>query len=181
MPADPEVSITSAALAPKDVGYKVLGSLALSSPKNVRGPASKKSGHRLRIWVLAVAAVAIASGVSLWLYASGGKGNRNGTAEATLTLETFVVNLDGSDQRAYLRVGITLGFSHNVAPNSKEELPIAALRDAILSVLSTARADHLLTRQGKEQLKGDLFRVITERVPQMGVLNIYFTEFLVQM
>ena len=184
MPADPEVSFASAALAPRNIANRALGGPAPPAPGNAQSPdvRGKAAHHKLSFWIYAsaaVAAIAIAGGVFLWLYSSGGKGA--GNAETTVTLETFVVNLDGSEQRAYLRVGITLGLAHPLTRNSKEDLPSAALRDAILSVLSTARADQLLTTHGKEELKADLLRVITERLPQVGVQNVYFTEFLVQM
>lgn len=101
-------------------------------------------------------------------------------AESTLALETFVVNLNASGQRAYLRVGITVGLAHPM-PRSKEDVPMALVRDTILSVLATAQPDALVGLEGKRQLKGELLKALQERVPQLGVENVYFTEFLVQM
>jgi len=98
-----------------------------------------------------------------------------------LPLETFVVNLDGGGQRAYLRVGITLGISHPLPRNAKEELPVALLRDAILSVLSSAQPEQLVKAEGKQKLKADVLRVLQERAAGLGIENVYFTEFLVQM
>ena len=183
MPADPQVSFASAAIASKEIAERTLHP---SSGANVAGgdgqPADsrKKSARKPKVWVYLIAGLVIAGGVFFWRHSAGGQGAGNAAPESTLPLETFVVNLDGSGQRAYLRVGITLGLSRPLARN-KEDVPIAALRDAILSVLASARADQLLTADGKEQLKSDLVRVIGERVPEMGVENVYFTEFLVQM
>ncbi|MGA9476103.1 MAG: flagellar basal body-associated FliL family protein [Terriglobales bacterium] len=100
--------------------------------------------------------------------------------KSTLPLETFVVNLSGGGQRAYLRLGVTLGLAH-VLPRNREEVAVPLVRDAILSVLANAKADELLTTQGKEQLKADLLRSITHRAPELGVESVFFTEFLVQM
>jgi len=90
-------------------------------------------------------------------------------------------NLNGSSQRAYLRVGITLGLAHPLPRNPAEATPTAAVRDTILSVLATAQPDEMLKAEGKRQLKDDLLRALQERVPQLAVENVYFTEFLVQM
>jgi flagellar basal body-associated protein FliL len=75
---------------------------------------------------------------------------------------------------------VTLGLAH-VLPHNREEVAVPLVRDAILSVLANAKADELLTTQGKEQLKADLLRSITERAPELGVESVFFTEFLVQM
>jgi flagellar basal body-associated protein FliL len=99
---------------------------------------------------------------------------------STVALETFIVNLTGAGDRAYLRVGITLQLSRPPARN-KEEIPVALVRDTILSVLSTARADQLLQPDGKHQLKTEILQALKDRAPQLGVEDVYFTEFLVQM
>jgi flagellar FliL protein len=93
-------------------------------------------------------------------------------------LETFVMNLADSDQRSYLRIGIDLGL--NNAAKHGEELPVARVRDTILGVLALAKVDDLLTAEGKNRLKQDLLHALTERVPDLGVEEVYFTEFLIQ-
>ena len=101
-------------------------------------------------------------------------------AENTLALDTFVVNLNGAGQRAYLRIGITLGMAHG-QPRKKDDVPIAPLRDAIVSVLSSAQAEQLLAADGKQKLKADLLKALQQRAPDFGIESVYFTEFLVQM
>ncbi|MGA7683712.1 MAG: flagellar basal body-associated FliL family protein [Terriglobales bacterium] len=165
-----------------------MASAATASPRGVSNsgradgdtPPRLKPAAKSGLWIYASLALAIAGGVFFWLHSAGGKGTGDAAGEVTLPLETFVVNLDGSGQRAYLRAGITLGLSRPVR-GSKDDVPVAALRDTILSVLASARADQLLTADGKERLKADLLHALTDRVPQAGVQSIYFTEFLVQM
>jgi len=77
-------------------------------------------------------------------------------------------------------VGITLGLSRPPA-KANEALPVALVRDTILSVLTPARPEQLLQAEGKQKLKADLLAALKERVPQLGVEDVYFTEFLVQM
>ena len=184
MPSDPQASFAAASLASKVISEKVLPVSTPAPAANAKPQsqhADKKSAGSFKIWIFTVAVVVIAAGMFWALHSTGGNGAGEGTPEATLPLETFIVNLEGPGQRAYLRIGITLGLSNPVTRNSKEDVPIAAARDAILSVLATAKAEELLTADGKDRLKADLLRVLDARAPQLGVRNVYFTEFLVQM
>jgi flagellar basal body-associated protein FliL len=132
------------------------------------------------LWVVLGLGLVFAGGV-VWLVGEGSSGLAEPAAEATLTLETFVVNLSGSGQRAYLRVGITLGLAHPLSHNKPEAVPTALVRDTILAVLAGAQPEELLKVEGKRQLKEELLKALQERVPQLAVENVYFTEFLVQM
>ncbi len=134
-------------------------------------------------WLAIVLALGLgAAGVFWWLRAEPlTSAAEKGGGESTLALETFVVNLNASGQRAYLRVGITLGLGHAIPRNQPEAVPTALVRDTILSVLATAQPDSLLGLEGKRQLKDELLKALQERVPQLAVENVYFTEFLVQM
>lgn len=142
-----------------------------NTPKNAR---KRKKG-----WPAVVLALVLAAaGILVWLRPEP---STSAAAGSTLALETFVVNLNGSGQRAYLRVGITLGLAHPLPRTQAEAVPVALMRDTILSVLATAQAEELLRLEGKRQLKDELLKALQERVPQMAVENVYFTEFLVQM
>lgn len=129
-------------------------------------------------WLVSIVGVlAVAAGIFLW---SRPQDSTSATAETTLPLETFIVNLNGTGQRAYIRVGITLGLSHPLNKR-KEDVPIALVRDAILSVLASAQPEQLLASEGKQKLKADILKTLQESAPELGVDNVYFTEFLVQM
>ena len=147
--------------------------------QNVRTNKAKTSGKSTALLVLALALGA--GGIFIWLAFGRLTGASSGATESTLPLETFIVNLAGSSQRAYLRVGITLGLAHPLSHNPAEAAPTALVRDTILSVLATAQPDELMKAEGKRQLKDQLLKALQERVPQLAVENVYFTEFLVQM
>lgn len=104
--------------------------------------------------------------------------------KGVLHLEPFVVNLADSEDNRFLRVGIDLGLG--ILPPAKEgkggagDVPIARIRDCILAVLSTWRSDALLAPEGKQKLKDELSHALQDRVPELGVKEIYFTDFLVQ-
>lgn len=91
---------------------------------------------------------------------------------STLHLEDFVLNAADSDQRAYLRVGIDLGLNQD-AKRTAEGAPVAEVRDTILSVLGEAKVDDLMTSGGKKKLKEQILRALRERLPELGVEEVY--------
>ena len=97
-------------------------------------------------------------------------------------LDPFVVNLADPEENRFLRVGIDLGLENPFpAKESKEvEVPTPRIRDSILAVLSTWHSDALLAPEGKQKLKDELVHALRERVPELGVKEVYFTDFLVQ-
>jgi flagellar basal body-associated protein FliL len=46
--------------------------------------------------------------------------------------------------------------------------------------LSTWRADALLAPDGKQEFKDEILHALQDRVPDLGVKEVYFTDFLVQ-
>jgi flagellar FliL protein len=102
---------------------------------------------------------------------------------AVLHLEPFVVNLADPEGDRFLRVGIELGLDRELGQHDREgqsALAMAHTRDTILMILTTRKADDLLTSEGKAKLKDELTNALRERVPKLGVHDIYFTDFLVQ-
>ncbi len=146
------------------------------------GNAARNGRPRKQRWLAVVLALGLsAAGIFVWLHPQrASSAAEGGAAESTLALETFVVNLNVSGQRAYLRAGITLGLAHPL-PRQAAAVPKALIRDTILSVLATAQPEELLRVEGKRRLKEELLKALQERVPQLAVANVYFTEFLVQM
>jgi flagellar basal body-associated protein FliL len=57
---------------------------------------------------------------------------------------------------------------------------MARTRDAILMVLTNCKADNLIAPVGKAALKQELTKALQEHAPELGVREVYFTEFLVQ-
>jgi flagellar FliL protein len=108
----------------------------------------------------------------------------NAEIKTVLHLEPFVVNLADPEDNHFLRVGVDLGL--DVALSGKEgkggegSVPMARIRDCILEVLSSWHSDALLAPEGKEKLKNELLRALHARAPEVGVKEIYFTDFLVQ-
>jgi flagellar FliL protein len=99
-------------------------------------------------------------------------------------LDGFTVNLADKEETHFLRVTMDLGIDRLPDGADKEKLttllPVARIRDSILSVLTVCKADELLTPEGKAQLKKNLVATFNHNIPELGVRDVYFTEFLVQ-
>jgi flagellar FliL protein len=95
---------------------------------------------------------------------------------AIFPLDTFVVNLNGGK---YLRAQIRLEFEGRDVP--KRFYPrIVPVRDELLGILSSKRAEDLQTSQGKDNLKKEIKDSINELLRKEDVKNVYFTQFVVQ-
>jgi flagellar protein FliL len=108
----------------------------------------------------------------------------SGAPKYLVHLEGFTVNLADAEETHFLRVTLDLGIDRIPEGVDKERmaasLPIARIRDSILSVLTQCKADALLTPEGKMDLKKNLVDSLSRKVPELGVKDVYFTEFLVQ-
>lgn len=104
------------------------------------------------------------------------------TPKYTMHLDGFTVNLADAESNDFLRITIDLGLGHAPATDKSGsgDFPTSRVRDAILPVLTAAKADVLLTPEGKAKLKEDLIQTLRENVPEIDVRDVYFTEFLVQ-
>ena len=141
----------------------------------------KKTGTSLTRKVVVFLVISAVGAAVFWLW----RGRETATASAhsgsVLHLETFVLNLNDADQRAYLRVGVDLGLSRSPNRNESEAPPpIALLRDTVLTVLASEKTADLLQDEGKRKLKESLVRALRDRAPEMGIEEVYFTEFLIQ-
>jgi flagellar FliL protein len=146
----------------------------------------KKSSSLVVIVAVLVILLLGGAGVYFWAAASSKKSSAQQKPEKTtevlsvVHLETFVVNIADPEQKAFLRVGIDLGLEKKPAKGEADGAPVALIRDTILGVLSVQKPDDLLTTEGKRKLKEDLLRALRQRAPDLGVAEVYFTEFLMQ-
>ncbi len=111
-----------------------------------------------------------------------------------IALEPLLVNLTDQGGAGYLRVVMVIRVDDPPPPKDakpKEEKPAekgkvvvneddTMLRDAALTVVGRETSVALLSPEGKEHLKDELRKEFAVRVPTVKVLDVMFTEFLVQ-
>ena len=96
-------------------------------------------------------------------------------------LENFVLCLDEPTNRTYLRVGIDLGLGRDLkGDRSSVDAATPIVRDTIINVLDNSHADELSNPAGKQKLKRDLLSALQQRIPDLQVREIYFTDFLLE-
>lgn len=145
---------------------------------------SEKTAKKISPIVIGLAILLAVAGATAWTlnHRSTDDANPDSKPKAIVHLESFVVNLADLNEKAFLRLGLDLGVENQLT--KKESAAITDLtpsvRDAVLGVLTASKADDLLTVEGKQQLKARLLAGLKERVPELRVREIYFTEFLVQ-
>ncbi|HEY2038750.1 MAG TPA: flagellar basal body-associated FliL family protein [Edaphobacter sp.] len=107
----------------------------------------------------------------------------------SIALEPLLVNLADSSGSAFLRVGLTLEIADPTEGNQEKKdteskstamSADAALRDTALTVLGRETSERLLAPQGKETVKKELKAALAERNSRIKVVDLFFTEFLVQ-
>jgi flagellar FliL protein len=100
--------------------------------------------------------------------------------EVGADLDVFVVNLAGTGPSRYLRTTLTLGVKNEREKERIKELS-GKIRHAVIMYLSERQAEELADIAGKNKLRQELQRQISEAVgDQKFVSNIYFKEFLIQ-
>jgi flagellar FliL protein len=158
----------------------------MSDTKANAAGAAKKSGKGFLPLAAGFALAAVLGGGG-WFWFRSKPAAQAAPAAATpsgvkslMHLESFVINLDGSDDSGYLRVGIDLGLEGELKEGADSKTYEAQVRDTILQVLGNQSVDALLTPDGKTKLKDELLKAIQDKVPEIHCHEIYFTEFLVQ-
>ncbi len=97
--------------------------------------------------------------------------------ENLLTLDSFTVNLaQGEGPRRYVRLDAVLKMSDDAkAPEFEARKP--QIRDTIISILNTKRADDLLKKEGKSFLKEEIKASINSFLVDGRVEDIYYISF----
>jgi flagellar FliL protein len=99
-------------------------------------------------------------------------------------LPSMIVNLADPSGDRYLKISLALVMNGKEKPKSSESsgdtLEDAAIKNAVITVISTKTSDTLLTPSGKEELKKQLIKAINNALGEDAVKDIYFTDFIIQ-
>jgi flagellar protein FliL len=108
-----------------------------------------------------------------------GEQNKTDTVkkENLLPLDSFTVNLaQGDGPRRYVRLDAVLKMSED-AKTPEFEARKPQIRDTIISILNTKRADDLLKKEGKSYLKEEIKASINSFLVDGRVEDIYYISF----
>ena len=95
-------------------------------------------------------------------------------------LDQFIINLlaSGGGKR-YLKTSIALELS--IAEMQMElDNKRNVLRDTVITILSSKTFEEVQTAKGKQKLKEELMERLNEFLVDGRIMNIFFTEFVVQ-
>ncbi len=94
-------------------------------------------------------------------------------------MDSFIVNLTDAQGTRYLKVTMQLEMSHEMlAVEIDQRLP--QIRDEVITLLSSKSFDDVSTIAGKRALKRGILNSMNKYLTTGKVLNVYFSEFVVQ-
>jgi flagellar FliL protein len=148
------------------------------------GEAPKKKKGKLPLILMILAALAGGGGAAWYfMQINGGHEVKEEKPKPPVfvTLETFTVNLQGDEH--YLQVGVDLKVAdQSVAEAVKVHMP--EIRNGVLLLLSSKRAEDLSTMEGKQKLSMEIQDQVNKplglKPGAKGVIGVYFTSFVIQ-
>jgi flagellar FliL protein len=102
--------------------------------------------------------------------------------KAVVALEPFLVNLADTEANRFVRVTLHLAVEseHEAELIAKNPVHKARLRSAIIETLAQETSARLVTADGKAALKSALAERCTKALGDLKVLDVLFTDFVVQ-
>jgi flagellar FliL protein len=113
-----------------------------------------------------------------------------------LNMSTKIINLVDPTGRKYIRLTIVAEFApddpeYTSLPEEEKAAYLTAFEeklnsrlpimdDTVITLLSTKTYEDLYTAEGKEKLRMEIIQILSEKLVDLHILSIYFTEFVVQ-
>jgi flagellar FliL protein len=113
-----------------------------------------------------------------------------------LNMSTKIINLVDPGGHKYIRLTIVVEFApdnpeYESLPEEEKthyltefeeklnsRLPI--MDDTVITLLSTKTYEELYTAEGKEHLRTEIMSILAEKLTDLHIISVYFTEFVVQ-
>lgn len=104
------------------------------------------------------------------------------SARGLVSFDPFVVNLADPGVSRFLRVSMQLVVKDPAQATEMEESKVALMqaRSAMLEVLTTQTSDVLVTPEGKTKLRADIIERLGHAVEEFEVVDVLFSDFVVQ-
>ncbi len=113
-----------------------------------------------------------------------------------LNMSTKIINLVDPGGHRYIRLTVVAEFAPDnpefaTLPEEEKIAYLAAFEeklnsrlpimdDTVITLLSTKTYEDLYTAEGKEKLRMEIMQILSEKLVDLHILSIYFTEFVVQ-
>jgi flagellar basal body-associated protein FliL len=165
------------------------GWLRMSDDEKSTTEAPRKK-KRSKLWLLAPAVLLLAgvpAGAYVWMHRGAAAGS--GGAEApkpdhsgVLPLDPFTVNLADKDSPRFLRVTMQLVIEDGEAIEDlkKNALKLARLRSDLLEFLAQQVSEHLVSPDGKTELKRAIAQRASAVLQPLKVTDVFLSDFVVQ-
>ena len=113
-----------------------------------------------------------------------------------VNMSTKIINLVDPGGNKYIRLTVVVEFApdnpeYESLPEEEKTAYLTALEeklnsrlpimdDTVITLLSTKSYEDLYTAEGKEKLRMEIMNTLSQKLPDLHILSIYFTEFVVQ-
>jgi flagellar FliL protein len=151
-------------------------------------PATKQKKSALPMIVVAVVATAVGGGGAYWYthrtaHAAQTTEHTRAAERGIVSFQPFVVNLADPNASRFLRVTLQLIVVDVEEAKHLLETPVvlAQARSAILELLTLQTADQLVTPDGKTALKKAIAERVSAAIDSVKVLDVLFSDFVVQL
>ena len=148
----------------------------------VEGAEKKKSKKSLVLLVVGVLVLGSAGAGGAYFYMHREKAAPPPPEPGIAALEPFVVNLADPGGQRFLRLTLRLVLETEESAEELEEDEVSRMRarSSILELLTLQAADHVVTPEGKAELKKEIAERATHALGHAKVVDVLFTEFVVQ-
>jgi flagellar FliL protein len=164
------------------------------TPAAEAAPAPKKSRGKLFIIVGAVVVLLAGGGGAAfwWLRAPAQAATAAPAKKAPkkldlatagiINFEPFVVNLADAGAKRFLRINVRLlvDSAEEAEHIQKSEVILMRLRSDILDLLTTQTSEHIVSAEGKAELKKQIIEHAHATVAPAEVADVLFSDFVVQ-
>jgi flagellar protein FliL len=144
----------------------------------------KPKSKKLLVIVCALAVLLVAGGAGAYYKfvrapQKGADGKKQVVAPVFYGMNTFMVNLADPGAKRFLKVTIKLEVDSPDVTKECNSLDFA-LRDHILTLLSSKDSDEIISPEDKLALKKQIMETVNHALHKGRVLDVYFTDFLIQ-
>jgi flagellar protein FliL len=106
---------------------------------------------------------------------------KSSRVKGILSLDSFLVNLANTENICFVKATFQLGLEEELKEESKNVVATAAIRDSVISLLSSKTAEQMMTPQGKEKLREEIRSRVNSISPKLKVIEVYIVDFVVQL